>query len=309
MSEQESAQVETVENETPDTSVAEPEAAETEEAATGEEEVAEDGQEAEEGEEGEGEEAKGPKKLTAQERIQQLANATREAKEEAERARAEAAEIKAAFQKAEEERQAATKNFVDIDFDKVNADIAAKMEQIEELRLEGTVDSRIKARAIEREIARLEEAIEVNEKEKARYQQEQEQAQKASAQRQAQLDGFGRAAEFYREQSKIPPEVWDAGGKWVTQQFEKDPVLAAEFRDRFETQGAIPTIKWLHKLAQEGMGKEAEDAKKAKEKAKEQHAGGASAATAATKPNNGPPKNATMDEWVRWREEQIAKGG
>lgn len=252
--------------ETPDTPLAPDEEIQFEAEGEG------DGGEAGEGEgeqpgDGEGEGDKAPKKLTAQERIQQLANENRELKDKV-------SAIEARFEETEKARHQTGQEappFIEVDVPAFNSHIASLREKSEELAMEGR---HAEAARVDREIYKLLDAYDENEAKKAEWAQEQQRRQQMTTQEQEFLGRFERAADFFREQAGIPEADWEARSILFAELLEKDPLLKEEFRERARTQGTIATIRWANEQAVKAGAKLSQAQREAREEGKEKAVGG-----------------------------------
>jgi ligand-binding SRPBCC domain-containing protein len=256
---------------------------------------------AEEDSETDADDESGQKKVTANERVRQALAKAKEAEDRALSVEHELKLIRDRFQEIEDATVKA-KPYVDVDMDKVALKISTLEDLAAEARVEGTVEGRLKARQYLKEIQALEEALEQNDAAREQYETEQANRSKMQEYDQQNQAAFDKAAEFYRSEMKIPAEVWEAGGKWVAEQMEKDKVLQAEFRDRVKYQGPFPTLRWLHQLATDGL-KQNQNVVQQKEQAKQKIPAAASSNPAKVKTAQ-VYDGMDMNEFVRIRNQQ-----
>lgn len=205
-----------------------------------------------EAEHSETEGSKGKHQTTFEERLKQI-----EAKSEA-----RLAEIQAKF----EARQVAeVKPFVVVDMAKVNAHLTDLKDAIADAELKGDI---VTALDLEEQIRELRANLKENDKKRDEWESKQSAQQKHTAEASARLERIDASAEFYREQKNIPKETWQAAGVWISEQFQKDPVLGRKFAEMIDRQGEMAAFEWADKYCQDNMGAGAKADKDAKELAK-----------------------------------------
>lgn len=181
------------------------------------------------------------RKLTAQERIQQLANQKNELKAELERERARLDRIEQELQaKAQPQPEP---DFIEITpavMNQINGRLAALNEAKTEAELKGDYFSAVQA---QKEI----DAIYSGYQENQRRFSEAQQKQQAEADRRRMVEQtsvtFNVKAEQFRQAMNIPPDVWQAGGDWFAQQCSSNPVVGNEFIEIHQRQGETAAIR------------------------------------------------------------------
>jgi hypothetical protein len=260
----------------------------------------------------EGEDGGKPKKLSASERVQEAVNAARDAKAEAARVAEENKALKGQFEEWQGKYKPPVEPlpYVQIDVGQFERHLTALEDKAEQLAISDDPQERLESRRLLRERDSYIAAYEENQKLKADYEGKQAEINKETAELTAReqklIADFNNSAEFYKQKTGMSDEVWTAAGQWLDAQFKADPLLVEEFRDRAKASGAIPTIKWLHRLASEGMAKEAAGNKATKEQTKQTTVGGSNA-TAVHKSTTTLPADADMNAWVKAREAELKK--
>lgn len=239
---------------------------EEEEAQTsGEEETEEtNSQEAEEGSEGEEEEA--PRKLTAEERkaqlqqeIQSLANKRRELRE------ALSAEVEETVKRTMQQSEQEKPPFVDVNWEVVNAHVAAEMDAIEDLKAEGkAAQALFKQRALDKLCAEIEE----NEAKRQQWQSEQAEKRQQATKAEYTSKALQEAAEVVRKSKGVSEENWRLMEQWFDEKCKTDDLLALQFREKLENQGPAHANIWKHDYMTKTLGKEAKQSREAKEDGK-----------------------------------------
>lgn len=283
--------------------VAEPELHEAAD-VSGEELESEPTEEVEESEEPESEEEP-KKKPTAQERIQELANARREEKERADRIEAElkAVQEKAATLEKEFLAKQAEKapDYIEIN-DAVLEQVNARLGQLAEAKNNAELSGNyLQGIAAQKEIDAIYEGLKQNaarmEKAKAIQAEQGKQQQIISA-----LD---ERAEFYRQQNNIPADVWQESGQWFANQCETDKVLGAQFLEIATYNGPMAAVRFAAEYTKNNMPQKASEATKAKEAAKSALPGGTG--KPAPSSANDLTDDLPFDEWRRRREAQLKR--
>ena len=183
--------------------------------------------------------AKADHKKGAQERIQQLANEKRDLADRLKR-------LEDQFSKAQAEKP----DFVDIDMGMVNEYIQTTGDQIEEMKLEGKY---LEAKKLEIAVAKLINDIEENDKKRAEFGEKQNKNKATDTAQAERLTNLDNAANFYRDNQKIEPAVWDKMGNWFAAQCQTDPILGREFAEMVD-KGAMGAIRWAHDYTTKHMG-------------------------------------------------------
>ena len=244
--------------------------------------------------------------------MQEAVNAAREAKAEATRIAEENQALKAQFEEWQHKYKPPVEPlpYVQIDVGQFERHLTHLEDKAEQLSISDDPQERLEARRLLRERDSFIAAYEENNKLRAEYEGKQAEKNKEvaelTAKEQRLISDFNNSAEFYKQKTGMSDEVWAAAGQWLDTQFKSDPLLVEEFRDRARASGAIPTIKWLHRLASEGMAKEAASSKTEKEQKKQTTVGGSNAA-AVHKSTSTLPADADMSAWVKAREAELTK--
>lgn len=260
-----------------------------------EEEVSEEEVEIEEEEEASAEEVveeeeEEDHKKSANERIRELVERSKKAEKELQ-------DLRSQFEAEQKQKEYLNKPFLELDMDRIEADIAKTYEHIDDLKTEGRY---AEAAREQKKIVDLLNAIDENDKIKATWMQEQEVRQSAEIKTQERIKSIDEAANFYQKQKQIPDDVWQAGGVWLNEQFQKDPILGKKFADIVDKQGPIFAIEWAHTYTVENMGKAAEQTKQKKEEAKKKLVGGATQTGTISTPK-------TFDDLMKLSSDDIEK--
>lgn len=172
--------------------------------------------------------------------------------------------------KAEQAGTAAEKpDWVPINQEAVDEFIAAKEEEIDELRLAGKYSE---ARKISRELDQLDKDLEENEQKRAAFLDRQKSRKAETDHGEVARQELDHAAELYRSEMKIDKPLWDKMGTWFESEVTSKPLLMAEFNDIYARQGKVAAIRFAHQHTVENMGKAAKQANEKKEQTKNQTA-------------------------------------
>lgn len=275
--------------------IGEEESAETTEEETGDDEV-----ESEETTEEEGE----PKKKTAQERIQQLANERREATERADRIEAELNTVRQKAETLEREfrakQEAQAPDYIEVT-EQVIAQVNQRLAQLVDAKNDAELSGNyLQGIAAQKEIDAIYTGLQENASraEKARAMQ---QAQSTQNQTIAALD---ERAEFFRQQNNIPSDVWHEGGNWFAAQCESNAVLGKEFVEVAQYSGPMAAIRFAADYTARNKPKP-QAAVQQKEDAKSKLPGGTGKSVASVKTELS--DDMPMHEWRKMREKQKYK--
>lgn len=261
--------------------------------------VSEEGEESETPEEAPAEteeaEEEPKRKLTAQERIQQLANQKNELKAELEREKARLDRIESELQQRAQPQPEA--DYIQITpqvMSQINERLAALNEAKTEAELKGDYFSAVQA---QKEI----DAIFSGYQENQRRLTEAQQKQQAEAERQRQVEqtsnAFNYKAEQFRQAMNIPPDVWQAGGDWFAKQCETNPVIGNEFIEIHQRQGETAAIRYAYNhYLENGPQNQVTAKQQQKEQAKAKTVGGGQKpATAGDDLNDDMP----IGDWIK----------
>lgn len=258
-----------------------PESEEVEESETPDEAETEEGEQ-------NPEEKKGPKKLTFEERQEQIQKQIAELKEE--RARI-------AFEREQAAKAVEAVPFVEVDMARFEQGLAEMMDSAESLRLNG---QHFEAAKVQRQIDNLIDSYEQNEAKKAEYLQKQQQRHQETTAQQQRMQRLDQAAEIFRQQYGIDQAAWDRGGEFLAAEFQRDKTVAAEFVERVQTQGAMAAIKWAHNYVSEKQGRAVEQQIAQRNNAKGTNVAGGAKATSSALSDDLP-----YEQWVKLREKQL----
>jgi hypothetical protein len=215
--------------------------------------------------------ANAPDSLPANERIQQLIAKDRDRE-------AKINELQSKLVQIEQRTTQPQVDFVDIDFDKVNAHLQAKMDQIEELKLDGRV---LEAMELQDGIAEFRQDIKANEQRKQAFLQQMQQTQQGQ-QVAAQLNQrIIEASDIVRKDAGITPEVWKEGETFFAAERQKNPLLDAQYREQVMLQGPIAGLLFAKDHVMKNMGQKQAAATQQKNDAKGNIPGGKTATTTA----------------------------
>lgn len=156
-------------------------------------------------------------------------------------------------------------DWVPIVQEKVDEHIAAIEAQIDELRLEGKYGE---ARKLSRSLDKLDADLEENEKRRLAWEDRQKVKQTTTDSGEAARKELDEAAELYRGEMKIEPDVWQKMGEWFETQIAAKPLLVAEFNDIFQKQGKVAAIRFAHEYTVKNMGQKVKQDVKKKEETK-----------------------------------------
>jgi hypothetical protein len=280
-----------------------------EEATESEETPAEetaDEEEAEETEAPEGDEENEPKKkLTAQERIQQLANERREERERADRIEAELTTVRQKAETLEREFRArqetqAVPEYIEVT-EQVLYQVNQRLAQLAETKTNAELQGNyLQGIAAQKEIDAIYQGLQENAKRAEKAQQ----IQQAQSQQHSTIAALDERAEFFRQQNNIPADVWNEGGNWFAKQCETDGVLGKEFVEIAQYSGPMAAIRFAADYTARNKPKPAA-AVQQKEEAKSKLPGGTGkpVVTSKTELSDDLP----MSEWRKLREKQKYK--
>lgn len=254
-----------------------------------------EGEESEETEEG-GEEEEKPKKLTANERIQQLVAEKNALKDQLSETATRIQALEDQFKAKVETQQP---DYIEITPDvtvRINDHLAHLRQQQAEAEQSGNYLAAVQA---QKEIEQIYNGLQENENRRQQAALKQQEAAKGNQIAQA-LD---QRAEFYRQANNIPAEVWHEGGNWFTKQCETDPILRQKFVDLVHFGSPMAAIEFAANYVQQNMSAPADKAKAQREQAKSKVPSGGGNSSAATKELS---DDLPYKEWVKLRNEQLA---
>lgn len=185
-----------------------------------------------------------PDSLPAHERIQQLVA------KDAEKER-KIAELEGKLTTIEQRTAQTAPDFIELDFDAINAHITSTLDQIDALRLEG---KGLEALQLEDGIRELRDNIRQNEAKKASYIQRMQQGQQQEQMLAALNSRLNEAAAIVRQDANIPPEVWNEGEKFWQAERQAKPLLAAQYREIAMVQGPIAALLFAKDYVMKNMG-------------------------------------------------------
>jgi hypothetical protein len=189
--------------------------------------------------------------------------------------------------------EADKKPFVDLtpeQSNQINSDylsaVTRKVELEEAIRLgDHEADTILALRQTEKWIRDTEAWFSDNESKKAEWTKKQGETTRQQAEAAERAQRLETTANVYREQHKIPADVWETSSQWFSEQLKTDKVLGLRFSDAYRLHGDVGAVEFAHKYCTENMGKTAEDALKQKEKAKLTLAPGVTAQGKTTAPD------------------------
>lgn len=200
----------------------------------------------------EGEEAETEEKSRAQERIQQEIAKRKQVEERLSRIEAQ---LQAKLQ--------AEAPPPDIDVERLNGWLAQTREQIEDMRLEGR---HLEADLLEDQRRTVLAEFKAHQQKAQQYQSEQAKRQQEEAQYVARLQSLDQAAELYRQEMKIPEEVWNKGAEQWHSILAQNPLLDRQYWDIWNRQGDVAAIKFAHDHMTKVQAEEAKKLQEAKAK-------------------------------------------
>lgn len=246
--------------------------------------------------EGTPETPEGEKETPAQERIRELANLRREAENRAKALEQRLAEVEHKFSTTQVEQT--------IDVNALNAHLGKMRDEIDFLRIDG---KHLEADLKEQERNALITEYKEWQKQDAERRQRVQTEQQSAAQKRQMLQKFDDACVFLAKESQIPDEAFAEMGTRFQKLVEADKVFARELLETLEYQGPIRAANLVHQRIKSDMAAEqkaVEDEKKRREDAKKKTitAGGTDPEGKVTNPDK-----LSMDEWLKWRNEQLKK--
>lgn len=156
--------------------------------------------------------------------------------------------------------------FIPVDMQKVNAHLADMFAHIEDAKLQGDL---VTALDLEDQVRELRASLKENESKRKEWESQRTRQQQEQEFQQARFKRIDESAEFYRTQRNIPQEAWDAAGRWISEQFQKDPILGKHFAELIDRQGEMAAFKWAEEYCNANMGAGAKADKAAKDAAKQ----------------------------------------
>jgi hypothetical protein len=232
------------------------------------------GQEADETATEEGEEDKGVKKLTASERIQQEIERRKVAESEAKQERERIATLERKLEEIAKNQPEKRPYADDATVHTVKRNVALAIKQIEDIRSEiavsDEVDEGLADRLLDLEeyVAGARSALKADAEARAKYDKEQQSRTVQERELAQKVEAANRAVAVYCDEKKIPAEVQKQGEEWFMNKLNASPTLAMRHKDIFDRQGPVAAAMWTVDYVLENMGKEAQAAKDAKDKAK-----------------------------------------
>lgn len=242
----------------------------------------------------------GTKKLTAEERkaqlqkeIQDLANQRRALKESLEQELMQ--KVQEELAKKEQEKPP----YVDIDWDKVNDHVAAELETIDNLKFEGKA---AEALLKQRQLQKLYDQLEENEKVKNDWNKKQAEKQAQEATTSKINQAIGQASELVRKALSVSEDDWKLGEQWFLEKRKADPLIDTQYREIVYNQGPTHALKWAYDYVTQNMGQKAKEEKTKREEGKKKVVGGNSTGIAA---NEKLPKS--FDELMKLPDAEVAR--
>ena len=186
-----------------------------------------------------------PEKKTLEDRLQEVIELNKQ----------QAEKIAAMERKFQEKAEKNTElDFIYLDQSKVDAHVAQMKDEAEELRAAGKITDAVRK---ERDLHKFLDVLDQNEERRLAH----EKRRAAGGNQQAILQSLDDAAEFYREQNKIPKDVFGKMGETFTAMLEKNPILAREFQERAAV-SPIATITWAHEMLKKAAADNSAERKK-----------------------------------------------
>ncbi len=199
--------------------------------------------------------AGGQKKLTLEERVEQLASA-----------KVAEAEARITAKLTEVTQAKAPLDFIpDIDMEKVNSYIRDTLTAIEQAQLDGDF---VKSLDLQEELRQTRESIRANETRKSAYMQEQQVNQQTQQQTEALNARIADAGALVAKEYKIPEEVWKKGEEFFAAERQSKPLIDAQYREKVMLQGPVAAMLWAKDYVEQNMGKKEQDLINSKEAAK-----------------------------------------
>lgn len=228
------------------------------------------------------------KKLTAQERIQQLIDQRNKDRELFE---SKVNELETKFKMLQPPQQS--------DYIEVTPEVEARINQVlydldvqkANAELEGNY---LKAMEYKRQIDDVVLKIQENEKKREAALAERHQAA-VSEQLVAEIN---QRAEVYRQSYNIPSDVWVDSNKWFAEQCQNNQVLGTKFREIAERQGPMAAVEFAAWFVQENRLKPAQEELKEREQLKAKSIAGGGASRPASDDLR---DDLSIDEWMKRR--------
>lgn len=221
------------------------------------------------------------KKQTAEERkaqlqaeIQELANQRRALKETLEQ------EMVQKIQEELKKNQEEVPPYIELDWDRLNEHVAAELEGIDQLKLEGrATEALIKQKQLDKLYAQIED----NENKKVEWQGK-KQKELANKRDTENINiAIAQASEVVRKAVNVSEEDWKLGEQWFLEKRRTDPLIDTQYREKVFTQGPAHALKWAADYVREHMGEEAKKAKEKREEGKKKTVGGVTAGDSPSK--------------------------
>lgn len=242
----------------------------------------------------------GSKKQTAEERkaqlqkeIQDLANQRRALKDELQK------ELLDKIQEEVSKKEAEVPNYVEIDWEKVNVHVAAELEAIDNLKFDGRA---AEALLKQRQLQKLYDQIEENEKAKNTWKQQQAEKQAQQETTKQINSAIAQAADLVRSAMSVSEDDWKLGEQWFLEQRKVDALLDTQYREMVYNQGPTHALKWAYDYVTKNMGQQAKQEKVKREEGKKKVVGGNTTGVAT---NEKLPK--TFDEMMKLPSAEIER--
>lgn len=214
--------------------------------------------------------AASPASLPANERIQQLIAKDKDREAKINELQGKLTQL--------EQQQTQRPDFVELDYDRINAHFNTTLEKIDELRLEGRA---LEAMELQDGLNALRGQIRDNERRKQEYVTRAQQAQQGQ-QVAAQLNQrIAEAADLVRQDANITPEVWKEGEAFFAAERQANKLLDAQYREQVMMHGPIAGMLFAKDYVMKHMGQKQAEATRQKEAAKSVVPGGKTATTTA----------------------------
>lgn len=170
--------------------------------------------------------------------------------------------VEAELAKRDQKTTESKPDWTPINQEKVDEHIANTEAKIDELRLEGKYGE---ARKLSRSLDELDASLEENEKRRLAWEARQVEVKTTTDNDAAVRSDLDKAAEMYRAEMKIEPEVWNKMGQWFESQVSTKPLLSEEFNDIYAKSGKVAAIRFAHEYAVKNMGQKAKQSIEKKE--------------------------------------------
>lgn len=157
-------------------------------------------------------------------------------------------------------------DFVNLDFDAINAHVGDALAEIDRLKMEGRA---LEALELQDELNELRQNVKENERKKSAFMERQKALTTEKHQVEQLNQSLETAAKLVQKEFNIPENVMEEGRKFFTIARQQHPLVDAQYREIALLRGPVAAMLFARDYIQQEMGKVQQQALKHKETAKQ----------------------------------------